>query len=260
MPSPFPGMNPYLEKSDLWSDFHNRFIAALAEALTGPLSPRYYVKIEEYLYIHDLPAEERQYFGRSDLSVHPVGGPAPAVAAALTVPAPSIIGLPPAVDVERVPFLEIRDRTSQSVVTVLELLSPSNKYAGPDRDQYVTKQTRLLRSMTNLVEIDLLRGGPRLPWSEMPACDYYALVSRATDRSRVSFWPIRLRDPLPVIPIPLRPGEPEPTVDLQAILHRVYDAAGYALYIYARLPEPQLATADAAWAAKLVPPTATAPG
>ncbi len=251
MPSPFPGMNPYLEKADLWNDFHNRYIAALAEALTGPLSPRYYVKIEEYLYIHDLPAEERQYFGRSDLPVHPVSGTTPAVAAMLTMPAPSVIGLPPAVDIERVPYLEVRDRGSHSVVTVIELLSPSNKYAGDDRESFLTKRREALASEANYVEIDLLRGGPRLPWPGLPKYDYYALVRRVTDWHRLNIWTIQLREKLPTIPIPLRTDEPEPAVDLQATLHRVYDAAGYALHIYERLPEPQFAPDDAAWAAEL---------
>ena len=174
--------------------------------------------------------------------------------------APSSVGMPPAVDLERVPYLEVRDRDSGFVVTVVELLSPSNKYAGPDREQYIDKQTRLLRSMTNLVEIDLLRGGPRLPWSEMPACDYYALVSRTTDRSRADFWPVRLRDRLPVVPVPLREGEPEPTLDLQAVLHRVYEASGYQYSIYSKPPEPRLAPTDDAWAAVLVPSAATSPG
>lgn len=253
MPSPFPGMNPYLEKTELWNDFHNRFVAALAGALTRPLAPRYYTRIEQYLYIHDITAEERQYLGRPDVGILPAAGSDdPAPGGAVAVAAPSTIGLPPTVDVERIPYLEIRDRDTHRVVTVIELLSPSNKYSGPDRDQYLEKQTRLLRSSANFVEIDLLRGGPRLPWDRLPKCDYYVAVSRASDRSKADCWPVNLRDPLPEVPVPLRDGEPEPLVSLQAILHRVYDEAGYDLHVYAAPPEPPLSAADAKWADGIV--------
>ena len=79
----------------------------------------------------------------------------------------------------------------------------------------------------------------------MPACDYSVAISRVAHRPTVDFWPIRLRDRLPVIPIPLRPGEAEPLIDLQALLHRVYDAAAYQLHIYRHTVTPALDPADA---------------
>src|SRR5207248_1354323 len=83
---------------------------------------------------------------------------------------------------------------------------------GAHRDQYLAEVKRVLASRTNCVEIDLLRGGPRMPWEDLPTCDYYAIVSRyqhrVEDPPRADVWPIRLRDPLPTIPVPLRPGEP----------------------------------------------------
>src|SRR5262249_3643083 len=120
-------------------------------------------------------------------------------------------------------------------------------------------KTRLLltTTQTGLVEIDLLRGGPRLPWVGLPTCDYYAIVSRASGRSedppRADVWPIRLRDPLPSIPIPLLPAEPQPLLHLPAALHHIYDP-GYSLFIYAPPPEPPLAPADAVWAIQLLHP------
>ena len=128
----------------------------------------------------------------------------------------------------------------------MELLSPSNKYAGPDREQYLAKVRQLQRSRVHLVEIDLLRGGPRMPWLDMPACDYCVIVSRVElrPRGRADFWPIRLKDRLPEIPIPLRGGDPDARLNLQEVLHRIYDAAGYAYYIYAGPPEPPLSAAD----------------
>lgn len=253
MPSPFPGMNPYLERAAGWNDFHNRFIAAAAEFLTPALRPRYFAKIEEYVYIHETPNWDRGAFGRPDLSVRPIGesirsassGVALAVAPAKVVP-------PVVVDFERLPFLEIRDAKGRDVVTVLELLSPSNKESGADREQYLERQARLLKTQTHLIEIDLLRGGPRMPWGNMPECVYYAVVCRAADRTRGDFWPVGLRDRLPSVPIPLREGEAEPLLDLQAILDRIYDAAGYEMYIYDEEPEPRLAPADAAWAKNIM--------
>lgn len=258
MPSPFPGMNPYIERPDVWKDFHTRFMALAAERIAAQVLPRYFVKIDEHVYIHELSAAERRPFGRPDLSVYP-GEPDHASPPVAVLPAPAEVFMPPAVDEVRQRYLEIRDRQSKQEVTILELLSPSNKNPGEGRDQYWAK-TRLLltTTLTGLVEIDLLRGGPRLPWGNLPSCDYYALVSRAADRRqespRASVWPIRLRDPLPTVPIPLRPGETEPLLDLQAIVHQIHDAAGYRLFIYDTPPEPPLAPADAVWAAQLLQP------
>jgi hypothetical protein len=169
--------------------------------------------------------------------------------------------LPAVVEEERLPYLEIIDRASRKVVTVVELLSPSNKQIKSDRDQYRAKVQRILASDVNFVEIDLLRGGPRMPWTHLPACDYYVIISRPEDREqdppRAGLWPLRLREAIPSIRIPLRPGEEEPSLDIQAIIHHIYDAAGYGLFIYEGNPEPPLSPADAAWAAELLTPPPT---
>ena len=130
------------------------------------------------------------------------------------------------------PFLEVRDRQGRELVTVIELLSPSNKRAGDDREQYLAKRRELLRSPAHLVEIDLLRGWTPMPQEGRPECDYSVMVSRAEKRRAAEFWPIRLRDRLPVIPIPLRPPDDAAPVDLQEALHRAYDGPGYEHFIY----------------------------
>jgi hypothetical protein len=252
MPSPFPGMNPYLEQEDVWNDFHQSFIPIAREALMRQVAPGYVVKVEEYLFIHEFSAAQRLYVGRSDVSVSrppstespPPAGGAPA--------APAYAHIPPAVDVERHSYLEIRDRADRQLVTVLELLSPANKYAGPDRELYLGKRRQILRSRAHLIEIDLLRGGPRMPLDDLPDCDYCVAVSRAEERPRVGVWPLRLR--LPVIPVPLRAPDPDVSLDLQELLHRVYDGAGYANYIYSGTPHPRLHPDDAAWAQQFLPP------
>jgi hypothetical protein len=252
MPSPFPGMNPYLEQNDVWDDFHERFLPLAADVLAAQVDPGYIVKLGEHLYIHELSGEARHFLGRTDVSVAPgasapSGGGGTAVAAA-----PARVWLP-AVDVERLSNVEIRDRRSRQLITVLELLSPSNKRTGADRDQYLGKRGELLASGVHFVEIDLLRGGPRMPMNELPECDYCVLVSRYEERPAAAVWPVRLRDRLPVVPVPLRePGE-EARLDLQELLHRVYDAARYGTYVYDGEPQPRLSPDDAAWAEALVP-------
>lgn len=254
MPHPFPGMNPYLEQEDVWHDFHGRLVTRIAESLTRIVRPKYIAKIDENVYIHELSAEQRFLLGRPDVGVlanqRSEGGTATAAWGRITAPLHGHVT--PATDIQREPFLEIRDRETRELVTVIELLSPSNKTVGPDRDQYLAKRKKILSSNVHLVEIDLLRGGPRMPIGDLPQCDYYVMVSRSSERPRVELWPIRLRERLPEIPVPLRNDDPDATVDLQPLVEAVYDAAGYEDYIYRGTPQPPLHPEDAAWAKDLI--------
>lgn len=251
MPSPFPGMNPFLEQADAWEDFHQDFLVRSREALMAEIGKNYLVKIEARLYLHELSGEERRFVGRADVAVAARTGVAESAAAAgLVAPVQLVL---PAVDVERQTFLEIRDRRNRRIVTVVELLSPTNKTPGADRDAYLGKRGEILAGQTHLVEIDLRRGGTRPYPPELPPCDYYALVSRYEDRPNVGFWPIALRERLPVVSVPLAAPDPDAHLDLQAVLDRVYDAAGFGTYIYSETPEPPLSADDAAWAAAIVP-------
>ncbi len=155
-------------------------------------------------------------------------------------------------DIERVPFLEIRDRQGRELVSVLEMLSPSNK-RGDDRQQYLTKREGLLGGAAHLTELDLLRGGRPMPSANRPACHYSALISQAQDRPRAGFWSIGLRERLPEIPIPLRHPDGDARIDLQEILHRVYDAYGYEDFIYDTPAEPPLSPDDADRAQQFLP-------
>jgi hypothetical protein len=250
-------MNPYIERASVGHDFHERWIPLVAELIGAQVLPRYFVRIDEHMYIHELSAEERRFIGRGGILVPALApsGATTAVAAGPVLEAPAEVGVP-AVDVETHSFLEVRDRDNHQLVTVVELLSPTNKYAGPDREQYLAKARQLLRNWVHFVEIDLLRGGPRMPWLDMPECDYCVVVSRFEERSKkAGFWPIRLRDRLPEIPIPLRRGDTDARLDLQQVLHRIYDAAGYAYYIYSGPPEPLLSAEDTTWAQQFLPAT-----
>ncbi len=253
MPSPFPGMNPYLEQPSVWQDFHQSLVTHIREALTGQVRPQFSVKIEESVFIHEPSSEERRRrLARPDVAVFENSGRGGVAVA--EVPANSVAALIaslPEIEIEKHSFIEIRDRHSRDLVTMIEVLSPSNKQYGPDREQYLSKRTLLFHSDVNVVEIDLLRAGPRLPLTGVPACDYCLMVSRSAMRPDVQAWAVSLRDPLPTIPIPLRGSAPDATLNLQALLHEVYDAAGYEDYLYDTPPEPPLPEADAAWARSL---------
>ena len=254
MPSPFPGMNPYLEQSELWQDFHLEFLPAMRRYLVAQVGPNYIIKLEEHLYIHDLPPEPRIRIERSNVSVGRPESEQSELAGIFTgvVEAQARVETPEQ-DVERVPFLEIRDRIGRELVTVVEFLSPSNKRAGDDRQQYQSKRREILRSRAHLVEIDLLRGGAAMPVKNRPDCDYSVLVSRVQDRPYADFWAIGLHDRLPLIPIPLRAADGDVQVDIQELLHQVYDSTGYEHYIYNGLPDPPLAPRDSEWALEYIP-------
>ncbi|MEX2315690.1 MAG: DUF4058 family protein [Pirellulales bacterium] len=247
MPSPFPGMNPYLEQPDVWLDFHQAYITAIRNALTPQIRPSYMAKIDDHVYIHELSGDERMLLGRPDVSVMRLERSS-STAGARTVAAPAFGNVPLGVDTVHEPFIEIRDRETREVITVIELLSPTNKTPGSGREQYVGKRKAILASNTHLVEIDLLRGGERMPVEDLPACEYVVMVSRSYDRPRVELWPMRLRDPLPLVPVPLRIGDRDATLSLGQLLHDQFDAAGYEDYVYRTNPQPPLAAGDATWA------------
>lgn len=238
----------------MWPDFHERYIAALAAAVAKPITPGFYAKIEEQLYIHEHGETRHRPFGRPDVGVLPTrGGGGVAVVEPAAATEARVVMVPAHVDVLKLSTIRVYDRHSREFVTVIEVLSPANKNHGPDRDQYVSKRTRYFHSQANLVEIDLLRGGPRHPWDGAVSCAYQVAVSRAVERPNVLYWPVQLRERLPAIPIPLRPGLVEPVIDLQALLHQVYDAAAYENFIYDDgPPDPPLSAEDQAWADELL--------
>ena len=253
MPSPFPGMDPYLERVAVWHDFHDTFCLVLRKELLARLGDNYDAAYDDHVWIVYPDAPEARI---ACADVH--------VAAAVDAAAADEVGTTPAPDgavtatiepagVElREGYLEIRDRSDGRVVTVIELLSPTNKRPGPDRGRYLAKRDAYLASDTHLVELDFLRGGPRMPVGGLPACDYYAAVSRVPDRPAARVWPVRLRERLPSIDVPLDAGEAPLRVDLQEVLTAAFDFGGFARRAYAGPPEPPLSPDDAAWAEGLL--------
>ena len=139
MPSPFPGMNPYLEQEGGWQEVHHHFIERIVDALVPQARPKYIVRLELSVYLHELSAGERRMIGRPDVYV----ARPPTQTQGHPSPAPAYGEVPLAVDNEEFSTIEIRDRQNMQVVTVIELLSPANKAPGPDREQYLAKRRRV---------------------------------------------------------------------------------------------------------------------
>lgn len=252
MPSPFPGMDPYLEGS-LWTTFHFTFGAEIVRQLAPRLRPRYVALPVERLLIEE--SDDVGVFSTSmypDLSVLATQqGPTVEGATATTAMPLRLATVIP----QEVPHvsIEIRDIAGRQLVAAIEILSPTNK-RGAGRTEYLTKRRRLLLSTAHLIEIDLLRGGQRVPMhDQLPPADYFVLLSRAEQRPVSDVWPIALRDKLPVVPVPLTATDADLPLDLQAAFSATYELLGYDLLVdYRQQAEPPLHEAADAWAAELL--------
>jgi hypothetical protein len=233
MLSPFPGMDPYLEEPGIWPDFHHAFAVSTAQALNAALPDRSYALVLT-----------RAETGAVD------GGSRPRASGWLDEPI-------------RRQFIEIRDANrDHRLVTAIEILSPTNKGVGPDRDAYAKRQHQVLASDASLVEIDLLRDGRCiLPDPSLedvlggfrPRPHYVVLISPAWKRGSAGqgcrVYPIGLRGPLPCLGIPLKAESPDVALDLQHVFNRVYEGGPYrrGAVDYGKPPEPPLSDDDAAW-------------
>lgn len=256
MPTPFPGMDPYLERRGGWEQVHTSLIVDIQRFLTPLLRPRYHVGIEEGTYLTVLPPDD-QSTGMPDVliaaSLSPIVAAAPSVAVAAPVAVAPVVAQLPMPEEVKERYLEIRTVPDQQVITVIEILSPTNKTTHEGRELYEKKRLKVLGSLTHLVEIDLLRAGQPLPMKAPRQSDYRLIVSRSQRRPYADVYLFSVRDLIPDLPIPLRSGEEEPLVPLNRILHEVYDQGGYDLIInYQQQPEPPLSEPDAAWATQIL--------
>ena len=251
MPSPFPGMDPYLE-GYLWPDVHNALAAKLRQLLTPLLRPRYTARLAIYM-VEDIAPESEIGIMYPDVEVllsersrqerisdkelsRDVGIPAP-----LTLPV-----LQP-VDI-RVVNVEIRDTAHNRLVTCIEILSPVNKRE-PGLTVYRQKRHRLYQAGVHLIELDFIRRGTRpCAHPRIPDVPYVITVIRA-HTGFMDIWPLGLRDPLPIVPVPLRPPDAEVCLDLPLALTSIYDEAAYDLSIdYSQSPPPPtFSEADTQW-------------
>ncbi|MBY0523510.1 MAG: DUF4058 family protein [Gemmataceae bacterium] len=254
MPSPFPGMDPYIESSGEWGDFHTSLLTAIRAKLNALLPRRYRARVDLFVFIQT-PASRRRRRRRIEPDAYVVDrGKGPGMAAVVApAAAPTMITLP-AVRKKHKSVLII-DARMDRVVTAIEILSPSNKEAGEDRTAYLNKRGEYLANGVNLIEIDLLRGGPRLPLGRPAEVvkDYYIMVCRTWEMPRASLWSFTVRDLLPQIPIPLVKDGPELLLPLRACIDRAYDEGSYDTELpYDGLLAPRLSKQDAAWVRALM--------
>lgn len=258
---PFPGMNPYLEAVQLWPNLHLGLINAIQIDLTPKVVPHYYVTAEERTYIAAIDPDT--FAGRADVAVLSSQRSAKepdwstvtplATTRELNEPVldyPLIVETPVTEEISE-HYLEIRQTNTDEVVTVIEVLSPANKRTGIGRSQYLKKREQILSSLTNLVEIDLLRNGK--PFDVSPQYENYhyrILVSRGWQRPRGELYPFQVTHPIPPFPVPLRRGAPEPSLHLGQLLEVIYKQARYDLRInYGQDPVPGFGEKDQQWLA-----------
>jgi hypothetical protein len=243
MPNPFPGMNPYLEQPDYWSDFHNQLVTAISRSLVPKLLPKYRVVTDKWVFT--ITDALTVAMGRPDVSIQKQQtdlGPVATTAKATAQPVKVRVPVP--VEMQQA-YLEVKDAATQKVVTVLEVLSPANK-RGEGRSKYEAKRQQILGSQTNLVEVDLLRGGqPFLMDPEVAQSHYRMLVSRAQQRPLADLYPFNLVDEIPTIPLPLGPEDGEVALAIQPLLNGLYDQLGYDYFIdYGQAPPAPWSLAD----------------
>lgn len=250
--NPFPGMNPYMQLT--WPDVHVALIGYIREALGAELPDDLLAKGEMAVEVFG----DASFRARPDVAVvgeewknglPPVWTPAPEYQS-LIVSEPTLV----TIDQPRHRWVEVRSDEG-TLITVIEVVSPSNKRQG--RGAYEIKRDSFIAAGVNVVEIDLVRGGTRVvdagPLEELSALrdrcgDYLVCVSRGAVQGRREVYPCPLRERLPVIRIPLRAGEPDIPLDIQALVDRCYTSGRYWKLDYTRELDPPLSAEDKVWA------------
>jgi hypothetical protein len=263
MPSPFPGMDPYLEHPAIFPGLHDSFITYIREALQPKLPEPYYAEISDRLWVEvsdrTIEPDVNVLRQQEEPSEPPDSGGVAVATPVATRSEPVVIVVPH--DEFREPYVDIMARIEgqERIVTTIEVLSLTNKTAGQHgRELYLRKQGEVLYADVHLVEIDLIRRGPHIldvpldvvdalrPW------DYLVnLTRRGSDEYEV--YPNRLRNRLPRIRIPLKAGDEDAVLDLQEVVDRAYDIGPYPERIdYTSDPSPRLSADDAAWADQIL--------
>jgi hypothetical protein len=269
MKSPFPGMDPYIEACGLWEGFHNRLIHKIDETLAPVLPRGYFIDTGSRSYVVLVEADGKtENLAKPDVTVTKLTEKKPrkkkgGVAVAESGPEGESVPMRPFIaETFEETFVEIyAQREERFLVTCIEVLSPSNKRQGTEGWlQYERKRQAMLLGRANFIEIDLLRGGHKMPmldpWPDSP---YTLLVSRQFTAPHCRCWPAHFRRRLPVIPVPLLYTDPDLSLDLQPLLDGIYSLGRYDEQIDYTLPlTPALAKDDAAWVRDLL--KARAPG
>jgi Protein of unknown function (DUF4058) len=249
MPSPFPGMDPYLEHPSAWPNVHHRLITAIADTLAPQLLPKYQVLVEERIY--QVEDQDSILVGAPDVKVQRLNSAAEMSGLAVAIPAAEPLSVTLTIpETVRQGYLEVREIATGQVITVIEVLSPVNKRPGKGRLDYENKRAMILSSSSNLVEIDLLRQWKPLPIQEsLERSHYRILVSAQEQRPQASLYPFNLSNPIPCFPLPLRSEDQLPVIDLRLLLDGIYERSGYGFVIdYKQDTIPPLPKAEALWA------------
>jgi hypothetical protein len=256
MPGPFPGMDPYIENAEIWRGAHHWFITAASEQLQPQLNPRgYFVDVENRVWMEE---PERAVYPDIILREVSVKGKSEPAQGGATLIADEPVRLGTLETEVREDYLQIYETGSRRLVTGIEFISPSNEADHQARELYLRKRKDLWESEVNVVEIDLLRAGKplvRLPQAVLKSSrpGGYVINVMRVGSPGYEFFTVDLRTRLPRVGIPLKPGEPDVVLDLQAALNRVYDLGAYTMRIdYDREPEPTLDEETAAWASGLL--------
>jgi hypothetical protein len=250
MPSPFPGMDPWIENAEYFRDFHSTMITLIRSAINERAPKGYAARGTQLVWMDDEQVREPDVgvFGRrGDRNFN---GPL-TLAGALAVEEETA-----PVEVEQ-PYLEILSKDGMRLVTVIEILSRSNKRTGDNgREAYLKKQAECKEQGVHLVEIDLLRGGPHttaVPLAKLRAkagaFDYHVSITTCNPPIRYYAVPIRMGDPLPMIPIPLDPNIDPIRIELQPLFERTYDTGKYGEFMdFAKPCDPPLTPEQRTWA------------
>jgi hypothetical protein len=250
-------MDPYLESPAIWPDVHHGLISEIQATLNPHLRPRYVARVELRVYISDDDDPGRAALVpdlRVETGPKRKGAKKPKAAPALAITEPLIVPTLMDEEIEEA-FLKIIHVESEALVTLIEVLSPTNKIRGSrGRASFMAKRHEIMNTEVHWVEIDLLRAGvPSVTDPPLRPSDYRVLISRGDQRTRTRYWPIGVRQALPVISIPLRGKDPEVPLDLGAVFRSVYDRAAYEVSVdYRKDPQPPLEGDDAKWARELI--------
>lgn len=254
--NPFPGMNPYLE-GYLWPDVHHRLAATISELLAPQIAPKYVARVDLYTVDDTSPEEDVgilypdvEVLRRKKIPVQErlASDSDVAVATPVTTTIPAVTS----VEV-RIPVIEIRDRDKNQLITAIEIISPVNKRK-PGLEPYRGKRVNLHEAGVHLLEIDLLRRGAR-PFAHpyLPKSHYIVTLVRAGSW-RTEVWAMDVREPLPVLPVPLKNPDPDVTFDLGKALRIIFERNLYYLSIdyQQEPPPPAFSEDDQVWMKELL--------
>lgn len=253
MKSPFPGMDPYIEERGLFEDFHNKLISEIERTLAAAVPERYVVRLPErsYVVLEEADGKKAHVF-LPDVGVLAHQPPPGAVAVADSALDEEGIAMRAFIGDEfRETFVEVYvTDPEETLVTCIEALSPSNKRAGsPGWNAYLRKRQGILMGTANFVEIDLLRGGDKMPMMDAwPGSPYYLLVARKLFAPACRVWPAYFQRPVPKLRIPLLHPDADVVLDLQSMIDAICFRSRYARSIdYTRSLTPPLTAEESGW-------------